>query len=522
MHTMKLVTPAEMQRIDRITIEQRGTPGLELMKRAGAAVARDVLERFQPESAAIVVGKGNNGGDGFVVARVLHESGVRVELFLIFDPAEAKGDARTAMEEVPAEIPQTRVETAHALAARLHEFEVVVDAMLGTGLSGPARGLAKDVIAAVNRAMVNVVAVDVPSGLVGEGPQPEGALCVQAHVTVTIGLPKIGLILGEGSRRAGIVSIAAIGFPRDLLESDELQVNLLTEDGVASALPRRDPEGHKGTFGRVAVLGGAEGMTGAAILTARAASRSGAGLIYSVYPRELGPIFETTLIEPVKRPLPGKERWFTHAMVEAALEGVSDCGAVAFGPGVGQREATATFAAEIVGKIEVPLVIDADGLNVLAGNIEPLRRRQAATVLTPHPGEAARLLNSSVRDVQANRLEACLKLSKDLNAVILLKGAHSIVTAPGGQRYVNPTGNSGLAKGGSGDVLTGLILGLLGQGMDPVEAAATGAFVHGLAADLAAGDQSVRSITPGDVVDHFGKAFARLEKTARESHPVQY
>lgn len=522
MQTMKLVTPAEMQRIDKATIEERGTPGYELMQRAGTAVARDVLERFQPESAAILVGKGNNGGDGFVVARVLHESGVRVELFLLFDPAEAKGDARTAMEDVPVDVPQTRVETAHALAARLHEFEVVIDSILGTGLSGPARGLAKDVIAAVNRAMVNVVAVDVPSGLVGEGEQPEDAVCVQAQVTVTIGLPKVNLILGEGCRRAGIISIAAIGFPRDLLESDELQVNLLTEEGVAAALPKRDPEGHKGTFGRVAVLGGAEGMTGAAILTATAASRSGAGLIYSVYPQELGPIFESTLIEPVKRPLPGKERWFTKAMLEAALEGVADCGAVAFGPGIGQREATAAFAAEIVQKIEAPLVIDADGLNVLAENLESLKRRKGVTVLTPHPGEASRLLNSSVKDVQGNRLEACLELSKDLNAVILLKGAHTIITAPNGQRYVNPTGNSGLAKGGSGDVLTGLILGLLGQGMDPVEAAATGAFVHGLAADLAAADQSVRSMTPGDVIDHFGKAFARLEKTARERHPVQY
>lgn len=522
MHTMKLVTPAEMQRIDKITIEERGTPGYELMQRAGTAVARDVLERFQPESAAILAGKGNNGGDGFVAARVLHESGVRVELFLLFDPAEARGDARTAMEDVPSEIVQTRVETAHALAARLHEFEVVIDAILGTGLSGPARGLPKDVIAAVNRAMVNVVAVDVPSGLIAEGEQPEDALCVQAHVTVTIGLPKVGLILGEGARRAGVISVAAIGFPRDLLESDELTVNLLTEEGVATALPKRHPEGHKGTFGRVGVLGGAEGMTGAAIMTARAASRSGTGLIYSIYPRELGNIFETTLIEPVKRPLPGSERWFTQGMADAALEAVSDCGAVALGPGIGTREETAAFAGEVVERIEGALVIDADGLNVLADNLEALRRRKGATVLTPHPGEAARLLNSSVKDVQANRLEACLELSRDLDAVIVLKGAHTIITAPDGQRYVNPTGNSGLAKGGSGDVLTGVILGLLGQGMAPMEAAASGVFIHGLAADLAAAGQSVRSITPGDVTEHFGKAFARLEKTARESHPVQY
>jgi NAD(P)H-hydrate epimerase len=257
-------------------------------------------------------------------------------------------------------------------------------------------------------------------------------------------------------------------------------------------------------------------MTGAAILSARSALRSGAGLIYSVYPRELGVIFESTLIEPVKRPLPGNERWFAETMGDDAASALSDCDAVAVGPGVGRRETTSAFIANLIPQIKVPLVLDADGLNVLAGDLAPLRKRMGATVLTPHPGEAARLLKCTVGELQANRLDACLDLAKDLDAVVLLKGPHTIITSPNGQRYVNPTGNSGLAKGGSGDVLTGLIAGLLGQGMEPTEAAAAGAFVHGLAADLAAARQSVRSITPGDVIDQFGAAFAQLEKTAKD------
>lgn len=513
---MKLVTPAEMRRIDEITIAERGIPGYELMKRAGEAVAREVLERFQPDSVGILAGKGNNGGDGFVAARALREAGVWVEIFTLFDPREAKGDAAHAVADLPEGTLVWPLESAEGLAERLEAFDVVIDAMLGTGLSGPARGLAAEVIGEVNRAAVNVLAVDVPSGLMeSEAPGAEEAPCVRAQVTVTIGLPKVALVLGPSSWKAGIVSVAEIGFPRDLLEDAAIEVTLLTEDAMSAALPRRDPAGHKGTFGRVGILGGSEGMTGAAVLAARAAVRSGAGLIYACYPKALGATFEAALIEPVKRPLPGREAWFTEAMIKAGLKAVGDCDAVALGPGIGQRATTAAFMGAMVEKIEAPLVIDADGLNLLAKNRRALKKRKGATVLTPHPAEAARLLGTTTEDVQGRRLDACMELARELNATILLKGAKTIITAPDGRRYVNPTGNSGLAKGGSGDVLTGLIGGLLGQGMKPTAAACLGAFVHGLAADLAAGEGSVRSITPSDVIGHFGKAYARLEKAGR-------
>lgn len=517
MRTLKLVTPAEMRRIDEVTIRERGVPGYTLMKRAGEAVAREAVERFGPDRVAVLAGKGNNGGDGFVAARLLEESGVRVEVLTTFDPAEAGGDAAKALADLPEGVPVTRLDSAEKLAGRLEDFDLVIDALLGTGLEGAARGLVAEVIAAVNRARVNVLAVDVPSGLLGGGEQPQDAPCVRAQVTVTIGLPKVSLILGPAARCAGIVSVADIGFPRDLLESEALTVNLLTEPGMAEVLPPRDPAGHKGTFGRVGILGGAEGMTGAAILAARAAVRSGAGLVYAVYPHALGTVFESALIEPVKRPLPGAERWFTGDLVTAALEAVRDCDAVALGPGVGQRESTAAFVAEMVARVEVPLVIDADALNLLANDLTPLRGRKGPAVLTPHPGEAARLLGCSVPELQARRLEACRELAREARSTVLLKGAHTVITDPDGQRYINPTGNSGLAKGGSGDVLTGLIAGLLAQGMQPTEAAALGAFVHGMAADLAAKEASVRAMTPGDVLENFGAAFARLEKTQREA-----
>jgi ADP-dependent NAD(P)H-hydrate dehydratase / NAD(P)H-hydrate epimerase len=516
---MKLVTAAEMRRIDEITIRERGVPGFTLMTRAGEAVARETLERFDPDSVAILAGKGNNGGDGFVVARVLAEAGVRVEVLTLFDPAEAKGDARRAFEALGYGIPVHRIEAAAGLGERLREFDVVVDAMLGTGLAGPARGLVAEVIEILNATPMNVVAVDVPSGLIADGAgEAAEAPCVRAQMTVTVGLPKLGLIVGAQARRAGIITVADIEFPRDLLERDALTVNLLTEEAMAAALPARDPAGHKGTFGRVAILGGSEGMTGAAVLAARAAVRSGAGLIYAVYPQALGGTMEAALAEPVKLPLAGEERWFSGEMIEAALEALAeaDADAVALGPGVGQRETTGAFVSAMTKRIQAPLVIDADGLNLLANDLEPLRRREGATVLTPHPAEAARLLGTTTAAVQEDRLGACVELARELGATVLLKGAQTVVTAPDGQRYVNPTGNSGLAKGGSGDVLTGLIAGLLGQGMAATAAAALGAFVHGMAADLAAEKGSVRSITPSDVIECFGAAFARLEKLKRE------
>lgn len=521
---MKLVTPEQMQAIDRETIDKRGIPGGELMERAGRAVAQEVFERFAPASVAVVAGKGNNGGDGYVAARHLREFGVRdVTVFLLADPADLSGDARAAFEKLPQSVRQERVKEGRGLAERLVEYEVIVDAIFGTGLSGPARKIYGEAIEAINEAAQRsgalVVAVDSPSGLISGASDEEQAEapCVRARLTITIGLPKVGLISGPGVRYTGRVSIADIGFPEDLLTSDEITLNLMTEGELAPLLPPRDPAGHKGSFGRVLVLGGGEGMTGAAILAARAAVRSGTGLVYVGYPEQLGPIFESTLIEPVKIPLPGDKKYFTPSMLEAALDQAEKVDGVAIGPGIGQQPKTEEFFTAILKKVEAPVVIDADGLNLLAKNLNVLKRRPGPTVLTPHPGEAGRLLDRPVKEIQSDRSSAFTGFCKEYDVIVALKGFQTVITAPDGQKYINPSGNSGLAKGGSGDVLTGLIVGLLAQGCAPLAATQLGVFLHGVAGDLAAKKWGPRAMAPGDLPDHFGEAFRLLENRNESS-----
>lgn len=518
---MKIVTPDQMRGIDNVSIHERGIPGAELMDRAGKAVAREVVDRFAPESVAVLAGKGNNGGDGFVAARTLHRMGVKTAVFLLADPADYRGDAQAAFSKMPDEIETVRVEAAHDLREKLIQYDVVLDGILGTGLRGPVEGFLGEAIEAVNSCQTNVVAIDVPSGLICDGtgdaeaPESAASSCVRAQLTITIGLPKVGLVVEPGIRQAGLVTIADIGFPSDLLEDPAITLNLLTEATIAAQLPERNPAGHKGTFGRVLVLGGSEGMTGAAILAARAAVRSGAGLVYSAYPESLGTIMETNLIEPVKRPLRGSALHFEESMAEAALEMASEVDAVALGPGIGRDPSTARFVQAMIERVAAPMVIDADALNLLSGNLDWLRSRPGPTVLTPHPGEAARLLQTSTDAIQASRLTAFTEFAETYGVVTVLKGAQSVVTSPEGQRYLNPTGNSGLAKGGSGDVLTGLIGGLLAQGCSATAAAQIGVFLHGVAADRAADKIGVRAMAPSDLIDYLGEAFRYVEEAAR-------
>lgn len=507
---MKVVNGAQMRRIDEITINERGVAGATLMDRAGKAVAREVMERFHPDSVAVVAGKGNNGGDGFVTARALQRMGVKSTVYLLFDPEEARGDALDAFKKLPPEVSVERVGEAQELREKLIQYDVVIDAILGTGVRGPVEGFLADAIHAINACKTSVISVDIPSGLTADGKQ-SGGPHVRATLTITIGLPKLGIALDPGMRSAGTVSIADIGFPSDLLEDPSITTNLLTLDAMAEALPARDPSGNKGTFGRILILGASEGMTGAAILSARAAVRSGAGLIYSAYPRPLGAILEAQLIEPVKRPLAGTQRWFTGAHAKAALAEAEKVQAVALGPGIGQRAPTAEFVSAIVRGVRAPMVIDADGLNLLGANTKLLKTRPGPTIITPHPAEAARLLKVPVQKIQENRLTAFIDFSFQNNVYVVLKGSQTVITAPDGQRYINPTGNSGLAKGGSGDVLTGLIAGLLAQGCAPLTAAQLGVFLHGVAADRAAADIGVRALTPSDVIEYLGKAFLYVE-----------
>ncbi len=513
---LKVVTAAQMRRIDAVAIRERGIPGLELMERAGEAVAREVVERFEPQSVAVVTGKGNNGGDGFVAARLLHQRNVKTTVFALFGADQLSGDALDNSKKLPGDLPVEIISTADSLREPLRGFDVIVDAILGTGLKGPVTGFLADAIEAVNSTRIPVVAVDIPSGLLADSQSVAAPLGphIRAALTVSMGLPKIGMVLDPGMRSAGVVTVADIGFPDDLLRDPAISASVMEIQDAKAMLPPRPPWGNKGTFGGALILGGSEGMTGAAILAAQAASRSGVGLVYSSYPRPLGEIFESHLIEPVKRPLPGGERWFTATHVKTALRESENVQSVALGPGIGQRPTTAKFVSAMIRGIQAPMVLDADAINLLTSDVNALKCRAGPTILTPHPGELARLLKSSVAEIESNRLDACISLSREFKVVVALKGSQTIITTPDGQRFINPSGNSGLAKGGSGDVLTGLLAGLLAQGCPIADASRLGVFLHGLAADRAAAKLGVRAMTPSDVIANLGNAFLSLRNEA--------
>jgi NAD(P)H-hydrate epimerase len=504
---MKVVTAEQMRRIDRITIEERGIPGCRLMERAGQAVVEQVCERFEPDGVAVVAGKGNNAGDGFVVARLLAQRQAPVTVFLLADPAEFRSDARTMYEAIPATVKQVRIENSAQLRDTLKEFDLVVDAILGTGIQGPVRGLFGEAIEAINDARLPVVSVDIPSGLPTDGGPIEGPVVRAAH-TVTMGLPKLGMVIQPGIEFTGTVTVASLDFPEDLLNDPQISLNLLPETMVRDLLPPRPRDGHKGTFGSVMIVGGSQGMTGAPALASRAAMRSGVGLVFCASADGLQPQIAARLVEELTIPLPSSDG---HALDLSSLPKVAAeakrMKAIALGPGVGQAEGTQQFVRKTAAEIQLPMVIDADALNALAGHLDILRTRRAGTILTPHPGEMSRLTGLTTAQVQADRIGVARKLATDYGVVVVLKGAQTIIADPDGSAYINPTGNSGLAKGGSGDVLTGLIAGLLAQNSQALPAALCGVFLHGLAADLAADSVPPRAMIASDVIEYLPKAF---------------
>ena len=506
----KLVTVAQMREIDRITIQERGVPALELMERAGRAVADAVVDRFQPRRVGIVTGKGNNAGDGLVVARALSERGIAVRLVMLVQGADLSESARHNFQRLPDNVELLDRPSAGEIETSLRECDVVVDAILGTGISGPVRGPLGEVIAVVNSLGAPVAAIDVPSGLNADTGRVEGAGII-ARLTVTIGLPKIGMVVGEGTQFAGEVIVADIGFPEDLTHDPDLKLHLLELEDIRKSLPERPFDGHKGTFGSLLVVAGRLGMDGAAYLTTAAALRSGCGMVYAAFPHEVTGLVGASLVEAVKIPHLGDGGEFlTHRSWDALKPFVERADAIALGPGIGTRPDTAQLVDELI-RQDVPMVIDADGLNCLVDKVSRLTGRKAATILTPHPGEMGRLVGKSAEHVQASRVETAAELARGANAVVLLKGAQTVIAEPEGRRFVNPTGNSGMAKGGMGDVLTGLIGGLLAQGCSASSAACVGAYAHGLAGDLARADLGERGMTARDVLQRIPQALGAVE-----------
>ncbi|WP_366922922.1 NAD(P)H-hydrate dehydratase [Metallumcola ferriviriculae] len=513
---MKVVTSDEMQQLDQKAIKL-GIPGVILMENAGFKVVESIQNYFGGQLAdkqvTIVVGKGNNGGDGLVIARHLSNSKVKVKIFLTSDPTEYSGDAATNMRIVEQMgIPVFRLEDENDLTrlnVTLLYTDMVVDAIFGTGFRGSPRGLTAQVMETVNESGVPVLAVDVPSGLDASSGKIKG-VCVRADITVTFALPKLGLLVEPGVGAVGKLVVADISIPQSLLDSTGSRTEMVDLDWCIQAIPPRESTGHKGTYGHVLVIGGSMGMSGAPILAAKAALKAGAGLVTLAVPRSIQQITAAQITEILTCGV-AETASGTFAAAEAAAQLqplISTATAVVIGPGMSQGDEVGVFLAALLPKIHKPLVIDADALNIIAG-LEGMRFLRS-TVLTPHPGEMARLLGQSVGQVQSSRLEAVTEAVKKYGTTVLLKGARSLTATSEQFVYVNTTGNPGMATGGSGDVLAGIIGALLAQGLATEKAAAAGAYLHGLAGDEAASVQGQMGLVAGDLPEMLPRVLRRL------------
>jgi NAD(P)H-hydrate epimerase len=484
-----LYTAEEM----RAAEEAYDRPTLELMERAGTATAETVLARHpEAKSVSVWCGAGANGGDGFVVARKLREAGRDVQLVLVGDEGKISGDAAENLERArEAGIPF--VETA--------ETEVVVDAIFGTGFRGKPRTEAATAIEEINEQGAPVVAVDVPSGVDASTGEIAGP-AVRADLTVTFHARKVGLVVAPGRFHAGEVEVADIG-----LGATRTRHSRVTPD-VVSLVPRRGPQDNKYTAGSVVVVGGSTGKTGAATLAAEASLRSGAGICTACVPASLSEIFEQRLLEVMTRACPDEDGVMTLDAADAVMEAANRATAVALGPGLGRTDGTRALVAYLLDRLDKPIVLDADGLWALAGHLDWVFARDAPTVLTPHEGELAVLLGRKSEWVRSRRLHAAQAGADDVGAVVLLKGADTIVAAPGRGVVVSDLGNPGLATAGAGDVLTGIVAACLSKGMDGRMGAVAAAATQGVAADIAAERHGGAGLLAGDVVEALSLALS--------------
>jgi hydroxyethylthiazole kinase-like uncharacterized protein yjeF len=515
-----------MQRIDRLTTERYGIPSLTLMENAGRGVVELLLERFAPleqQRIVILCGRGNNGGDGFVVARLLQQRGLRPRVVLLANPKELRGDAAANYQRLAAFAAPDIVENLeawHRLSHTLAGTTLLVDALLGTGLTKPLEGFLLEVVREIDRsfAAARVVAIDLPSGISADQGQLIGEH-VRADYSVTFTAPKVAHVFPPACEHVGEWVVRQIGTPPEALENDpELLLRLTGREDISWISRSRKLDAHKGDYGHVLILAGSVGKTGAAAMAALAALRAGAGLVTVATAKSALPIIASLGMEFMTEPLPETEAGtislgaLDAGRFDKLLEGKT---VLAVGPGISSFPETAELVRRVVNKCPLPLVLDADGLNAFAGGMDTFRadsRPPRATVLTPHPGEMARLIGQPTAEVQAHRLEVAREFAHKYRVNLVLKGYRTLIAAPDARVWVNPTGNPGMASGGTGDVLTGLIAGILAQypARPVTEGVAAAVYLHGLAGDLAAQDLGQASLIAGDVLAAVPRGFKLL------------
>lgn len=514
---MKIVTAAEMREIDRVTSERFGVPSTTLMENAGEAVAVFVISRFPAiHSIGVICGKGNNGGDGFVAARKLHDAGKDVRVLVLADPAELKGDAAEMYKQLPsAIIVRTPAELDKEPARSVFECKLLVDAILGTGFKPPVAGLYEHAIAKINASVSPVVAVDIPSGADVDAIKLHGGAIARANAVVTFTAPRPAHVFAELTR--GPLVVTPIGSPTQSIISKE-KLNLITADEVAPLIAPRASAVNKGSFGHVLVIGGSVGKAGSVAMAGMAALRAGAGLSTVATPKSVLPTVAGFHPEVMTEPLEETEigsiskRALSYGHVDAIAK---DKTVLAVGPGISRHKETVDFVRTTVKKFTAPMVLDADGLNAFEGQTTELSGKDRTLVITPHPGEMARLLGSTAAEVQKDRINIARNFAVDHDLIVVLKGNRTLVAAPDGQVWANVTGNPGMATGGTGDILTGMMSGLMAQNPQRIlEAVLAAVYLHGLAGDVARETSGEHSLVATDLLRTLPEAFRRARKAA--------
>lgn len=504
---MKVLTAEQMRHLDRATIDG-GVPGIELMRHAGAAVYEflaDSLCAGRESKIVIVAGKGNNGGDGFRVAELVASAGGAVTVLLAGEQSAVSGDARTCLDAALAAGADIR-EIVHAadlgtVSEIVASADIIVDALFGTGLRGEVSGLPADIIDTINNTDAVIVAVDIPSG-VDAGTGGMAVHAVQADYTVTFGCPKVGNVIPPGEYACGEVSVVDIGLSAEALAAITPFAETLSPPEAALLIPERRWDAHKGTAGRVFVIAGSAGKTGAAALTSMAVLRAGAGLVTLGCPESLNDILEVKLTEPMTLPLPEvrKKRCLSLRALGSIRQQAKTADVLAIGPGLGVNHETTELVRRLLADFAGRAVVDADGLNAFAGRMDLFCGMPGEMVLTPHPGELSRLLGIPAEDITDDPVAAVKAAQEVTGKTVLLKGAPTLIAGPEGKIWVNGTGNEALATAGTGDVLTGIIAGLAAQGLDMFDAAVLGAYLHGLAGEAASGETGIHAMIAGDVL----------------------
>ncbi|OQY00664.1 MAG: bifunctional ADP-dependent NAD(P)H-hydrate dehydratase/NAD(P)H-hydrate epimerase [Desulfobacteraceae bacterium 4572_130] len=521
---MYLVTAKEMQKIDNKTIKSFGMAGEILMENAGRG-AFDMLVDLFPEIAlkkvCILAGRGNNGGDGFVIARYLIEKKVKTGIFILCERGKIKGDAKTNLTLLEKLCEKTKLgyikeipdkDTFLKYKNKILHYNIFVDAILGTGLNSDVRGFFRDVIETCNSSSNPIFSIDIPSGLNANTGKPLG-VCIKANSTATFAFAKIGHILYPGNEFTGKLKIINIGIPGFIVKNTPPLVHLLDKKMIKLLFVPRNSQSHKGDFGHLFVIAGSIGKTGAAALTCNAAMACGAGLVTLGIPKSLNSTLEPQVIETMTLPLPEEKKGYLSDIAFNKIQKfIIKKNVLALGPGLGTEKSTKKLVQKLIENIEIPIIIDADALNLIAGKPEILKKRKAPVILTPHPGEMARLSNKSIKQIQENRTESAREFAAKFNVIVVLKGAQTIIALPDNKIFICTWGNSGMASGGMGDVLTGIIASLIAQNFSCLNAAIAGVYIHGMCGDILAKTIGSFGFLASDMINTIPRAINNILK----------